>query len=192
MPSQPPNQSTRINVIGNSGSGKTTFSRQIAGQLVLPYVELDALFWLPNWQESSQESFLAKVEAAVAGDAWVLDCNYTRTVPIKWRRVQTVLWLDYPLPLVAWRTIVRAASRAATKQELWPDTGNRETFRKAFLSKDSIILFSISKYHSTKRRYQKLFANPSHPSIEFIRFRSPAQAKAYLQSRAGATVPINA
>ncbi len=192
MPPSPPAHSARVNVIGNSGSGKSTFARQLAAQLGHPYVELDALFWLPNWQQSSDEVFFAKVETALAGDAWVLDGNYTRTVPIKWRRVQTVIWLDYPLPLVAWRSIRRAISRAATKQELWPDTGNHETFQKSFLSKDSIVLYSISHYHRTKRRYETIFANPNHPSIEFLRLRSPVQSNSYIQSLAAATVPIKA
>jgi gluconate kinase len=36
-----------------SGSGKTTFSRQLAAALDAPYIEMDALFWKPEWTEST-------------------------------------------------------------------------------------------------------------------------------------------
>lgn len=35
----------KINVVGTSGSGKSTFSRRLAAQLAIPYIEMDALFW---------------------------------------------------------------------------------------------------------------------------------------------------
>ncbi len=41
----------RIVVIGASGSGKTTFSNQLAGKLAYNHIELDAIHWLPDWQE---------------------------------------------------------------------------------------------------------------------------------------------
>jgi ABC-type bacteriocin/lantibiotic exporter with double-glycine peptidase domain len=39
----------RIHVIGNSCSGKSTLAGQLARTLEVPFVELDALNWLPNW-----------------------------------------------------------------------------------------------------------------------------------------------
>ena len=50
----------RINVIGTSGSGKSTFSKRIANKLNIPYIELDALFWNANWIESTDEEFFPK------------------------------------------------------------------------------------------------------------------------------------
>ena len=63
----------RINVIGTSGSGKSTVSRQIAKKLNLPYVELEALCWQSNWTELTDEKFFSKVKTALSGDGWVLD-----------------------------------------------------------------------------------------------------------------------
>ena len=48
----------RINVIGTSGSGKSTFSRLLANKLKYPYLEMDAIFWKPNWQESTDKNSL--------------------------------------------------------------------------------------------------------------------------------------
>ena len=71
--------------MGTSGSGKTSVARRIAKKLNIPYVELDELFWKPNWTESKDEEFFPKLEEALSVDGWVLDGNYTRTIPIKWK-----------------------------------------------------------------------------------------------------------
>lgn len=115
-----------INVVGTSGSGKSTLARRLAHRLGLPCIELDRLYWRPNWQGAPDEAFFAAIAAATATPGWVLDGNYNRSRGVKWREVDLVIWLDYGL----WRTlrqaVWRAASRAWRRQELWPGTGNRE------------------------------------------------------------------
>ena len=51
----------RVNVKGTSGSGKSTFGRELAERLGVTYVELDALHHGPNWAESMVEEFQARV-----------------------------------------------------------------------------------------------------------------------------------
>ena len=38
-----------ILVMGVSGSGKTTYARKLASQLNVPHIELDTLYWGPDW-----------------------------------------------------------------------------------------------------------------------------------------------
>lgn len=85
----------RINVVGSSGSGKSTFSKQLAMKLGVTYIEMDRLFWLPDWKELDDEAFFDKVVDVTQQEAWVLDGNYSRTQPYKWQRVDTIIWLDY-------------------------------------------------------------------------------------------------
>ena len=73
------NLNQRINVIGTSGCGKTTFSKQLAQKMQLPYVEIDKIFWGPGWSMPADKVFFEKLETALSADAWVLDGNYTRT-----------------------------------------------------------------------------------------------------------------
>ncbi|MBN0386682.1 (d)CMP kinase, partial [Pseudomonas aeruginosa] len=44
-----------INVVGTSGSGKSTLARRLAHRLELPWIELDRLYWRPNWQGAPDE-----------------------------------------------------------------------------------------------------------------------------------------
>lgn len=85
----------RINVVGTSGTGKTTFAGKLAAVLEVPHLEMDRLYWQPGWKGRENEAFLALVKDAVSGSRWILDGNYSRTVPLKWARTECVVWLDY-------------------------------------------------------------------------------------------------
>ena len=53
---------TRINVVGVSGSDKSTPAKQIAQRLRLAYFEMDEMFWLPNWQEPDDANFFERID----------------------------------------------------------------------------------------------------------------------------------
>src|SRR3954471_7110590 len=103
-----PARLARVNVVGTSGSGKTTFAEQLAAKLGSPHVDLDRLYWQANWTPASDEVFFARITAALQSPSWIVDGNYDRTVPIKWRDVQMVIWLDYCFA----RTFVQSLRRA--------------------------------------------------------------------------------
>jgi adenylate kinase family enzyme len=172
---------TRVNVVGPSGSGKSTIGRRLAGLLGVLYVQMDQLFWEPGWTEAADAVFLARLERAIEGERWVLDGNYHRTAPIKWPRTTTVVWLDYVLPRVLWQASERAVRRALSGQELWPDTGNRESLGRLF-SRKSALLFSLRTHGSHRARYRREQAQPSWPQLHFVRLRSPREAAAFLRA----------
>ncbi len=172
----------RINVIGSSGSSKSTFARSLARALNLPYVEMDALFWRENWTPCPEEEFLQILENNLQKDAWVLDGNYSRTTKQKWKHATTVIWLDFSFLTTMRRSISRAISRSIKRQELWPETGNRESFRKSFFSRDSIVLWSLTNYTRVRRKYLTLLKSPDWPHIEFIHLKTPSEAEQFLES----------
>jgi len=169
----------RINVVGTTGSGKTTFARALAERLELPCIELDALFWKPNWEQTPDEEFLPLVDEATRGERWVLDGNYSRTRPITWPRAESVVWLDYSFPRVFTQLLRRTLSRALSGDELWP--GCRETLRGSFVSRDSILLWCLQTYWRRRRNYPKLIAASEHAHLQFIRLRSPRRARKWLE-----------
>lgn len=171
---------TRINVVGVSRSGKSTFAKRLSELSGIPLVEMDAVFWKPYWGVPSDEEFFGKLSTAIAGDQWILDGNYSRTTPIKWSRVQLVIWIDYSFPQTLWQSVSRTWRRGWSKEELWPGTGNRESLTKSFFSKQSVIWWSITSRARARQRYFAAMRDPECSHIEFVRLTSRVEADRYL------------
>lgn len=172
----------KINVIGTTGSGKSTFSKKLANKIDCPYIQMDQLFWQPNWVESTDAEFIPKVKDAVSGDYWVLDGNYSRTSDIKWGNSDTIIWLDYSYFRTLLQLFMRTINRVMVKQELWLGTGNTESFGKSFMSKKSIFIWFFKSYKKNKIRYSGLMNSQSIKHVEFIRLRSPKEAAKFIDS----------
>ena len=153
----------RFVVLGTSGSGKTTFARQLAAKLGVPHIELDALHWDPNWTEAPDNVFRWRIDDALStSTGWVVDGNYHRFSDLTWAGVQALVWLDYPLWLTMARIVWRTVSRGVRRTELW--NGNRESRRTGFLSKDSVILGAQFAWPSSSRVSAALRAARVPPS----------------------------
>jgi len=170
----------KINIVGTSGSGKSTFAKALASQLNIKYIEMDALFWRPNWQHSPDEKFFDELTKELTMDSYVLDGNYSRTQHIKSQYIETTIWLDYSFIRTFCQVLIRSIKRAYYKNELWPNTGNKESFKKTFLQRDSIILWMLSNYFANKRKYNALMQDCKLKNKEFIRITSPKKARQLL------------
>src|SRR5262245_13696918 len=93
----------RIVIVGTTGSGKSTLARHLADRLNLSHIELDALYWGPNWIPCPEDDFRARVKDASAEERWVVDGNYNAVRNLVWPSADTVIWLDYSLSLILWR-----------------------------------------------------------------------------------------
>ena len=159
----------RVIVVGTTCSGKTTLARYISESYGIPHIELDALFWQPNWTPPPREEFLQCVKDAVAGDEWVLDGNYSYTRDTTWPKATHLIWLNLPFFVVLWRSVRRTFGRMISKEEMW--AGNRESFRNAF-SRQSIIWWMISTYGRRQKRYRNIIDNNHYPHLKVLEIRS--------------------
>jgi adenylate kinase family enzyme len=171
--------SRRIVVVGTTGSGKTTAANRLSHKLGIPHTELDALNWGPNWQMRPPEQFNAAVEQATRGETWVVDGNYSRAREIVWPRADTIVWLDYPLPLILWRLWWRTLRRGILRQELW--SGNRERLWTHFFNRDSLFLWALQTYNRRRREYPELLGRPEYSHLQLVHLRSPNMAEAWIE-----------
>ena len=142
----------RIAIYGPTGCGKTSLGAEVARRLGLPHMDLDVMHWRPGWQGKPREQFRADVErwldARLGG--WVSTGNYASVVgDLVMARADTMLWLRLPFPVVFWRLLGRTLHRSFTWELQWGT--NRETLRKALLSRDSILLYCITHWRAHAR-----------------------------------------
>ena len=150
----------RIVVVGASGSGNTTMAKGLSHALDLPRIELDAINWQPGWRPISiedPEDFFRRVADAASGEAWVIDGNYSKAREAHWSRATAFVWMDPERRVVMRQVIWRSFSRALTKRELWPGSGNKELFRK-WLEKEHPIRWAWDTWATIRARYAKMFA----------------------------------
>lgn len=166
----------RIIIIGNSNSGKTTLGERIAGARRVPFIELDALHWEPNWTPAEPDLFRERVRDAIKAPAWVMAGNYSQRREISWPAADTVIWLDLPLQLVIRRILVRSWQRWRSKEMLWGT--NYESFwnqLKLWSYDDSLITFTVVNHRKRRRNYPALMDAPEWSHLTFIRLTSPGE-----------------
>jgi len=172
----------RINVIGTSGSGKSHFSKRLAKKLDFQYIELDAMYWQSNWQEPEINEFLTKLEKTLKTQYWVLDGNHSKTNTIKWKHVDTIVWIDYSFSRTFKQILSRSIKRSLNRNEIWKGTGNRESFKRNFFSSKSVILWMLKNYSKTKEKYDKLFNDDKFKNINLIHITSPREAECFIRN----------
>jgi adenylate kinase family enzyme len=179
----------RVSVVGNSGSGKSTVARELAGILGVPHLELDAVFHQPGWVPLPEDEFRRAVGAAAARDCWVMDGNYSAVRPLVWARADTIVWLDLPRRTVMRQVVWRTLRRAVSRQELW--NGNREPLRNflTWLPEESIISWAWHNHGKYQDRYAAAAADPANAHLTFIRLASRRDITRFLtESARGSTV----
>jgi adenylate kinase family enzyme len=166
----------RVHVVGTSGSGKSTVAAALARALGVPHVELDALHWLPGWQERPVDEFRAHLSAALATHGWVVDGNYAaQSRDLVWAQVDTVVWLDLPRRTVMRQVVQRTARRWLRRERLWGS--NRESLRKTLTSRDSVVWWAWSTHQ--RRRTEYSAALRSVP-FRVVHLRSRAEVDQWL------------
>ena len=172
----------RIVIVGCSGSGKSTLARQTAECLKIPRLELDAVYWQPDWQPLPRTEVRDRVRTFVnEHDDWVIDGNYQSCVQdITWERATDVAWLDLPRYKVMVQMVRRSFWRAWTQQELW--NGNRERWSK-LLSWDpekNIIRWSWTRHAAYRLDYATRIGEPRWSHVDFARLRTREAAHKWL------------
>jgi adenylate kinase family enzyme len=170
----------RYVVVGTSGSGKTTFARNLASIIDGRHVELDALHWGADWTPRTTPDFEARVTADTAGERWVADGNYSVVRHVVWTRATDIVWLNFSRTVVFSRVIRRTLRRGATREELW--SGNRESLRMALFSKESILLWSFTTFAKNRVKYAAARDSGEHPHLRWHELRTPGEAGRFLES----------
>ncbi len=160
----------KIIILGSPGAGKSTFSFALAEKMGFPLYHLDQIFWRPGWVNIEKEEFDAAVAEVLKKDAWIIDGNYNRTIPMRLEACDTVFFLDYPR-LVCFFGVIRRVLGSYGKVRPDMADGCPERFNLEFLR---------YTWNFKKQRSGKLKKLLEGANAEIHVFHSRKEAQRYL------------
>lgn len=173
------NTPKKIIVTGTSGSGKTTVGKKLSKKLGISCTDLDDLYWLPEWTPREEKEFEEKILEVADGEEWIISGNYSRLSHITWPKADMVIWLDFPLYILLWRTLKRSVVRSFTKEKCCGD--NHESFSRLF-SKETIFYWVMRSYHRRKKSYGAYFKDPSDKPHTLVHLKTMGQVNSFIES----------
>jgi adenylate kinase family enzyme len=165
----------RIAVFGLPGTGKTTLAQRLGDLLGIEPHDLDQVLFTGD-RALPLDEFRSRTAEITEGQTWIVDGNYSKLADITWHRADTLIWLDYRLPLIVWR-VTRRNLRRLTGREPAPDGF---TWRRAFVGRRSVLGNAVRKYVNNRSRYARQSAEASELGVRVLRFRSPRQTARWL------------
>ena len=172
----------RILVLGRTGSGKTTLARQLAADLGLPHVELDALYFGPAFSTAPLDELRRRTTDAVAAESWVTDGNKKAVRDLVWPRADTVVWLDYPLVVSLRRLAKRAARRTSRIRAESRDGGSGAVAPgRQLVAAARGVTTALRSHRGQRTEYPRLFAELENRHLAVVRLSSPRRTRAWLE-----------
>lgn len=163
----------RVVILGCPGSGKSTLAMALGEKTGLPVVHGDKLFWHAGWIESTPEEIDEKLTAAAGEDSWIIDGNYTRTLPQRLERCDTVMYLDLPRWVCMLSIFKRFISNIGTVRPDMPE-GCPEGLDWEFIC----WVWNFNKTHRNKL-YELI---EQYPEKEVHIFKSRKQVKRFIET----------
>ncbi len=166
----------RILVIGNAGSGKTTFALKLAQKTGIPLVHLDKIYWSGDWEHIAKNEFDNILQEELEKAEWIIDGNFNRTLPHRLKYCDTVFYFDVPIITCIWGVTKRILkSYGKTRNDMGGNCPEYFDKQKLTLYRNVI---QFKKQHS--KEYNHMLN--SIKGIEIIRFKNRHQAKLFLKS----------
>lgn len=125
----------KIMVIGNAGTGKSTFTRMLAKETGYPVLALDQVWHAMDYSAAAKVQ-LAQVQSdfMATNVDWIIDGNYSGTMPVRLAQADVVVLLKCPR-VVSIARVIRRSLRfrrdPATRPDMNPEF--KEHFDRDYL-----------------------------------------------------------
>ncbi len=167
------NEHKRILVIGSSGSGKSWLSQKLAAITGLPLIHLDMEYWHPGWVETGREEWDKKQAELTAGEAWLIDGNYNRTMELRFQKADMVVFLD----INRLKCVFQAMRRMGKKRSDLPDFLEEPKS----LSREALEFYGLIWQFPKKDRLNILRLHEKYPQVAFIQLKNRRDIRQFLK-----------
>lgn len=164
----------RIVIVGCAGSGKSSLGKALGLALGLPVIERDELGTLGS------RDYIDAVAAMAASDDWILDGAPYFAEDTVYRRVDTIVALDYP----RWLVMARVVRRTMAVELLERSSGahRRQGLRRAVRDPEHPVRWAWTSHRARHAEIAGLATLDTSADIKV--FRAPHQAARWLSSLA--------
>lgn len=167
----------RISIVGSTGSGKTYLARLIADRSNLPLHELDVLRFDSGGRPLSPDAFADRVNAVIATESWIVDGHYRAVRHNIWRRSDTIVWLNYPFPLIVLRLLQRFTRKARAARPASNAGGKPSTVNASWSER----LGRLQRTLLERREYGRLLRSPDYEKVRLVELRSSRATREWLR-----------
>jgi adenylate kinase family enzyme len=104
----------RVVIFGRAASGKSSLARTLGELMGLPVIELDKVFWQSGQQALPPDKWASIQNRLIQDSCWIMDGDLGPydVIDLRVRAADTIIFLDFPLIICAWRAIRRSRERA--------------------------------------------------------------------------------
>lgn len=112
----------RVAVFCNAGSGKSTLAHRLAEITGLPLHPLDLIQFRPGGEPVPHEEYLRQHAELLQREEWIIDgFGDTKSAWERFAAADTLIHVDPPLPVCAWRVTKRFMKGMFVLPEGWPE-----------------------------------------------------------------------
>ena len=149
-------------IFGRPGSGKSTFARDLHKTTGLLLHHLDKYFFIRNWVERDRQEFLDIQQSIVDTNSWIIDGNSIKSLEMRYRRADLVLYLNFPRWLCYIRVFKRIFDKSIEIDDRAEDCPEKASWR-------------LLKYMWTfDKRVEKIIADlrDKYPDVRLVEIRN--------------------
>ena len=169
-------------VLGAGRAGKTRFAEELGRILGLPLIHLDQHYWHPGWIESPRDEWTRRVVELSAGEEWVMDGNYSRTLELRLAPAEAAVLLDAPTWQCIWGIYARTLlHRGRVRPDLAEGCEEQLPDRK--------FLWYVATY-KRRSRPKVLRRVAAAPHVRLYHLESRRQARAFLEEMQAVVQPV--
>lgn len=162
----------RVMIIGQPGAGKSTLARLLGERTGLPVIHIDKIHWKPGWIERDAKRKRDLCREVHKQAEWIFEGGHSITWEERRERCDTLIWLDLPLWLRAWRVVARTLRNYGHSRPDLPENCP-EQFRLEFY----VWIWRTRK--TARAKMGTLFETTTPPKVR-IKLRNQREVAAFL------------